>query len=56
MKEYKVINPSLGFTNRAIKLEDLINKHAIEGWILKTITNNKHGGISFLVFERDKNR
>lgn len=56
MKEYKVVNPSLGITNRSVKLEDLINKFAKEGWILNTITNNKHGGISFVVFEREKNR
>jgi len=56
MKEYKVISVSLGFRNRAEKLEEIINKFAKEGWMLSTITNNKHGGISFVIFEREKNR
>ncbi len=56
MKEYKVVSPSLGFRNRSKKLEDIINKWAIEGWNFITISNNKHGGISFIVFEREKNR
>ncbi|MFC4721084.1 DUF4177 domain-containing protein [Geojedonia litorea] len=56
MKEYKVIKPSLGFRKRHEKLEDLINKYAKEGWTLKTITDNQHGGISYIVFEREKNR
>ena len=56
MNEYKVISPNLGFRNRAQKLQDFINNYAVESWTLKTITNNKHGGIAFLVFEREKNR
>lgn len=56
MKEYKVIAPSLGFRNRSEKLEEIINRYAKESWNLNTITNNKHGGISFVVFEREKNR
>jgi len=56
MKEYKVITPSLGFRNRAEKLQDLINNYTKESWNLNAITNNRHGGISFLVFEREKNR
>jgi len=56
MKEYKVVNPSLGIINRSEKLEELINKLAKESWILNTITQNRHGGISFVVFEREKNR
>jgi len=56
MKEYKVVNPSLGIINRSEKLEELINKLAKESWMLNTITHNRHGGISFVVFEREKNR
>ena len=56
MKEYKVISPSLGFRKRSEKLEEILNKHAMESWDLITISNNKHGGISFIVFEREKNR
>jgi len=56
MKEYKVISPSLGFRNRSEKLEEHINRFAKDGWTLNTIANNRHGGISFVVFEREKNR
>lgn len=56
MKEYKVLAPNLGFRKRAEKLQDFINNYAIESWTLKAITNNRHGGIAFLVFEREKNR
>ena len=56
MKEYKVISPSLGLRNRSEKLEELINRFAKDGWVLNFITNNRHGGISFVVFEREKNR
>ena len=56
MKEYRVITPSLGFRKKSEKLEELINKYAKESWTVKTIANNSYGGISFIVFERDKNR
>jgi len=56
MKEYKVINPSLGFRKRSEKLEEIINRFAKEGWSVNTITNNRHSGIGFVVFEREKNR
>jgi hypothetical protein len=56
MKEYKVVNPSLGFRNRTQKLEDLLNLHAREGWSVKSIVDNGHGQISMIVFEREKNR
>ncbi|MGM5470714.1 hypothetical protein ACS386_10610 [Flavobacteriaceae bacterium LMO-SS05] len=56
MKEYKVINPSLGFRNRTEKLEVILNKFAKESWTLNTISNSKHGGISFIILEREKNR
>ena len=45
MKEYKVISPSIGLRKRSEKLEELLNKHALESW-----------DISFVVFEREKNR
>lgn len=56
MKEYKVISPSLGFRNRSEKLEEILNKYAVENWTVNAVTNNKHGGIAFVVFEREKNR
>lgn len=56
MKEYKVLSPKLGFRNRTEKLQEFINNYALENWTLKTITNNRHGGIAFVVFEREKNR
>lgn len=55
MKEYKVLNPSLGFRNRTEKLEDILNNHAREGWVVNTITSHQHG-ISYIVLEREKNR
>ena len=56
MKEYKVINPSLGFRNRIQKLEDLLNTHAREGWKVCSLVDNGHGSVFMIVFERDKNR
>ena len=55
MKEYKVIKPKLGWINTTQKLEELLNTHAIQGWVLKTITPYEHT-IAHIVFERDKNR
>ena len=55
MKEYKVIKPKFGWKNHTDKLEDILNKYAKEGWRLAEITPNQHI-ISFIVFERDKNR
>ncbi|KGL60774.1 MULTISPECIES: DUF4177 domain-containing protein [unclassified Polaribacter] len=52
MKEYKVIQPKLGLRNRFEKMEDLLNQHAREGWILKHM--GEHW--SSIVLERDKNR
>jgi len=56
MKEYKVISPHLGFRKRSEKLEEIINSYAKESWSVNTITNNRQGGLGFVVFERDKNR
>ena len=55
MKEYKVIKPKLGWRNATEKFEDLLNTHAKQGWTVKNITSNQHL-ITFVVFERDKNR
>lgn len=52
MKEYKVVIPKLGFTNRVKKYEDFLNQYAREGWIVKHIGTNS----STVIFERDKNR
>ncbi|MBO6880299.1 MULTISPECIES: DUF4177 domain-containing protein [Winogradskyella] len=52
MKEYKVIQPKLGFRQRFQNFEDLLNQHAREGWIVKHIGQ----GWSSVVLERDKNR
>ncbi|WP_159951558.1 DUF4177 domain-containing protein [Polaribacter septentrionalilitoris] len=52
MKEYKVVMPKLGFRNRNKNLEELLNQHAREGWVLKHINDNWYS----IVFERDKNR
>ncbi len=55
MKEYKVIKPSLGWRNPIEKLEDILNRYAKEGWAVNSVTPNAHG-ISFIIFERNKNR
>ena len=52
MKEYKVVQPKLGFRNRFQNFEDLLNQHAREGWRVIEI----HQGWVSVVFERDKNR
>jgi hypothetical protein len=56
MKEYKVVNPALGFRNRSQKLEDLLNLHSRESWQVKSIIDNGHGSVFMIVFEREKNR
>ncbi|WP_431134986.1 DUF4177 domain-containing protein [Psychroserpens mesophilus] len=55
MKEYKVVTPKLGFRNTVEKLEDLLNNHAREGWVVNSIVPNQHT-ISYIVLERNKNR
>ena len=55
MKEYKVVSPKLGFRKTVEKLEDVLNNHAREGWVVNSIVPNQHL-ISFIVFERNKNR
>lgn len=55
MKEYKVVTPKLGFRNTVEKLEDLLNNHAREGWIVNSILPHEYT-VSYIVFERDKNR
>ena len=52
MKEYKVISKSLGLTKNNQRLEDLLNQHAREGWILKFMGEQ----INTIVLEREKNR
>ncbi|MBU2928506.1 DUF4177 domain-containing protein [Winogradskyella psychrotolerans] len=52
MKEYKVVQPKLGFRNRIQNFEDLLNQYAREGWVVKDIGVNW----SSVVFERNKNR
>jgi metal-responsive CopG/Arc/MetJ family transcriptional regulator len=56
MKEYKVISPSLGLRKRSEKLEEILNRYAKENWNMSAISNNRHGGVAFVVFEREKNR
>lgn len=52
MKEYKVINWKMGFTNNNQKLEDTLNEHARNGWRAIEIAENS----ARIIFERDKNR
>ena len=52
MKEYKVVIPKLGLTKRQEKMEDILNQHARESWIV----NHVGQGWSSIIFERDKNR
>lgn len=52
MKEYKVVNTKLGFTNRSQHLEDLLNSYAREGWTFTNINESQ----TIVIFERNKNR
>ena len=52
MKEYKVVQPKLGFRHRFQNFEDLLNQYAREGWQVIDIS----AGWSSVVLERDKNR
>lgn len=51
MKEYKVVQPKTSFRNWNENYEELLNKHAREGWVVKSILASLT-----IVFERDKNR
>ena len=52
MKEYKVVTWKMGMTKNNERLEETLNQHAREGWILKHM--GEHW--SSIVLERDKNR
>ena len=52
MKEYKVVQPKIGFRNRLEKYEDFLNEYGRQGWVLKNININT----GTVIFERDKNR
>jgi hypothetical protein len=52
LKEYKVIQPKLGFRNRFQNFEDVLNQYARESWVVKRIAENWTSA----VLERDKNR
>lgn len=52
MKEYKVVQMKLGFTNRVKNFENLLNQYAREGWRMIEVPP----GWQVIVFERDKNR
>lgn len=56
MKEYKVLSPALGFRKKSQTFEDILNTYAREGWVVKSIVTNSHGGITYIIFERKKNR
>lgn len=51
MKEYKVVTPKLGISKRHQKLEDLLNQHARERWVVNHVGQNAY----MIVFEREKN-
>ena len=54
MKEYKVVKPSLGLRNRTQKLQDILNNHAREGWVVNNIVLGEGGYV--VIVERNKNR
>ena len=56
MKEYNVLTPSLGFRNRTKNFETILNDHAREDWTVKSIVSSTHSSITYIVFERNKNR
>lgn len=49
MKEYKVANRPVGFSNNNKKLEDFLNQHAVLGWQLVHMDQS----MSKIVFERE---
>lgn len=54
MKEYKAETVSLGFRNRAAKLETFLNSFAQQGWEVLQLSISEGG--YFVIFERNKNR
>ena len=52
MKEYKVINWKMGFSNNNQKLESTLNEYAVTGWRVIHIGEQN----TRIVLERDKNR
>jgi hypothetical protein len=52
MKEYKVVSWKMGFSKNNEKLENTLNEHARDGWILREVAENS----ARIIFERDKNR
>lgn len=52
MKEYKVVKWKMGLTQNDQRLENVLNQHAISGWVVRHISDNS----ARIVFERDKNR
>lgn len=52
MKEYKVINWKMGFSNNNQKLESTLNEYAVSGWRVIHIGEQN----TRIVLERDKNR
>ncbi|MDP4704312.1 MAG: DUF4177 domain-containing protein, partial [Polaribacter sp.] len=52
MKEYKVVTWKMGMTKNNERLEETLNQHAREGWVVTHIAEQS----ARIVFERDKNR
>ncbi|KPM31770.1 Hypothetical protein I595_2265 [Croceitalea dokdonensis DOKDO 023] len=52
MKEYKVVSYALKFSGNNQHLEDILNQHAREGWVVKDVAEQTMR----IIFERDKNR
>jgi len=52
MKEYKIVSTMSGFMKKRENIEELLNKHAREGWELKHVDQHM---VRFIL-ERDKNR
>lgn len=52
MKEYKVVNWKMGLSRNNVKLENLLNEYARNGWSVIHIAEQT----TRIVFERDKNR
>lgn len=51
MKEYKVKTYKSSLTNNDQRLQDFLNKFAVEGWQVITILDNYQ-----IILEREKNR
>ena len=54
MKEYKIIKK--GFWQKSSSLEENINQHARDGWVIKSAIGDMNGNFTKIILERDRYR